>query len=386
MLADLLADESRRLAEFPVARESIFMAHAGVTILPQRVATAMQQYLQGAALAHQEYPAAWRALNETRALAAKLIGAQAHEIGLIGPTSVGLNLVANGLDWQPGDEVICYLDDYPANVYPWQNLQRQGVTVRYLQPDVLGGITPALVEQALTAKTKLVALASCHFLTGNRIDLPAIGTLLRQRGVLFCLDAIQTVGAFETLVQHCDFLSADSHKWMLGPMAAGIFWVREDLHDRLRPTLLGSWNVQSPQFIAQEIITFEKGGRRFEPGALNMVGTLGMKAGIELLLEVGIEAISQRLLHLRQYLLAKLEPLGFRPADLAPGCLASGICSVTRDDGRDLAALFDHLAQHQISASHRHDRTGRSYLRFSPHFYNTEAEIDRLASTLAPVV
>jgi selenocysteine lyase/cysteine desulfurase len=243
-----------------------------------------------------------------------------------------------------------------------------------------------VLEQALSAKTKLVALASCHFLTGNRIDLPAISSLLRERGVLFCLDAIQTVGAFETLVEHCDFLSADSHKWMLGPMAAGIFWVREELHDRLRPCLLGSWNIKSPQFIAQENIVFERGGRRFEPGALNMVGTLGMKAGIELLLKVGIGNISQRLLHLRQYLLSKLEPLGFRAATLAAGCLPSGIVSVTRDDGCDLGSIFDHFAQQKIAVSYRHDRTGRSYLRFSPHFYNTEAEMDRVAATLAPLV
>jgi cysteine desulfurase / selenocysteine lyase len=383
LIPSLLQSEERRLAEFPVARESVFMAHAGVTILPQRVTTAMQEYLHGACLAHQEYPAAWRALNETRALAAKLIGAKASEIGLIGPTSVGLNLVANGLSWQPGDEVVCYLDDYPANVYPWQNLARQGVTVRYLQPAVLGGITPELVEAALTPKTKLVALASCHFLTGNRIDLPAIGKLLRERGVLFCLDAIQTVGAFSTLVEHCDFLSADSHKWMLGPMAAGIFWVREELHDRVRPTLLGSWNVQSPQFVAQQSIAFEVGGRRWEPGALNMVGTLGMKAGIELLLEAGVDAISDRLLVLRNSLAEQLTALGFRTAELAPGCLPCGICSVTRDDDVDMGKLFQHLADHKVSASYRHDRSGRGYLRFSPHFYNTEAEIQKIASILS---
>jgi cysteine desulfurase / selenocysteine lyase len=372
LLQNLLANEGLRLKEFPVARESVFMAHAGVTILPQRVATAMQ------------YPAAWRALNETRSLAAQLIGAKASEIGLLGPTSVGLNLVANGLDWQPGDEVVCYLDDYPANVYPWQNLaQSRGVTVRYLKPDVLGGISPEVVQSALTSKTRLVALASCHFLTGNRIDLPAISQLLRERGILFCLDAIQTVGAFSTLVEHCDFLCADSHKWMLGPMAAGIFWVREDLHERVRPTLLGSWNVQSPNFIAQENIAFEKGGRRWEPGALNMVGTLGMKAGIELLLEVGVEAISARLLHLRSSLLTHLEPLGFRAAELAAGCLPSGICSVTRDDAVDMALLFEKLAAEKVSASYRHDRSGRGYLRFSPHFYNTEQEIQRVANILS---
>ena len=378
----LIADESLRLAEFPVARDSIFMAHAGVTILPRRATKAMQDYLEDSCKAMQEFPAAWRAMNETRALGAKLIGAKASEIALLGPTSVGLSLVANGLDWQAGDEVVCYLEDYPANVYPWIELQRRGVVVRYLEPSALGAITPEVVEQALTAKTKLVALASCHFLTGNRIQIDVIGRLLRERGILFCLDAIQTVGAFETLVDHVDFLSADSHKWMLGPMAAGIVYVKEELQDALRPTLLGAWNIKSPNFIAQTEIEFESGARRYEPGVLNMVGILGMKASMELINEAGVENISARLLHLRDCLRSKLSPLGFELVEASEGCLAHGISTFSHPK-RDLAQAFQHLAAHKVSVSHRHDRSGKDYLRFSPHFYNTEGEIERIAELLA---
>jgi selenocysteine lyase/cysteine desulfurase len=383
-LENLIADEAIRLAEFPIAREHIFMAHAGVTILPRRATKAMQDYLEGACVAHQEYPEAWRAMNETRATAARLIGAKAHEIALLGPTSLGLSVVAAGLPWQAGDEVVCYLDDYPANVYPWLELQRRGVVVRFVKPATLGAITPEAVEQALTSKTKLVALASCHFLTGMRIQIDAIGQMLHERGIWFCLDAIQTVGAFETLVTHVDFLSADSHKWMLGPMNAGIVYVRESLHEVLRPVLLGAWNIKSPQFIAQEEIVFEAGSRRYEPGVLNMIGVLGMKASLELLMEMGIDNVSARLLHLRACLKERLEPLGLRFVEPSEGCGASGICTARYERG-DAGALFEHLAKHKISASHRHDREGNAYLRFSPHFYNTEAEIDRVAEVIASV-
>jgi cysteine desulfurase/selenocysteine lyase len=225
-LESLLNDEALRRAEFPVVNPGIFLAHAGVTILPQRVVRTMQDYLQHCCDEMQEYPAAWRAVNETRVVAAKLIGAQASEISLLGPTSVGLSLVAAGLDWQAGDEVVCYAEDYPANVYPWRDLERQGVIVREVQPPSPGAITVEVVERTLTAKTRLVALASCHYLTGFRIDVDAIGKMLHERGILFCLDAIQTLGAFETRVDHVDFLSADSHKWLLGPMSAGIFYVK----------------------------------------------------------------------------------------------------------------------------------------------------------------
>lgn len=381
----LFSSEEERLAEFPVARDRIFLAHAGVTILPRRVTRVMQDYLEQSCQEMQEFPEAWRAVNETRSVAARMIGAKPGEISLLGPTSLGLSLVANGLDWKPGDEVICYQDDYPANVYPWTDLARLGVVVRLLKPETPGAITPELVEDLLTPKTKLVALASCHFLTGYRIQIDAIGQMLRSRGVLFCLDAIQTLGAFETRVDHVDFLSADSHKWMLGPMAAGIVYVREEVQEQLRPTLLGSWNVHSPNFIAQDTISFERGGRRYEPGVLNVAGILGMKAGLELLLEKGIEEVSAQLLRLKERLLARLAPLGFHSLGPVSGPNASGITTVWREEGSGPAPadVYEHLATQKISPSLRFDRAGKAYLRFSPHFYNTLEEMDRVADAIA---
>ncbi len=384
-LQDIVDVESTRLAEFPVARESIFMAHAGVCILPRRVASAMQEYLEMCCLAHQESGEVWRTLNETRTVAAKVIGAKASEIALLGPTSLGLSLVANGLPWQKGDEIVCYHDDYPANVYPWMDLRRRGVKLVFIKAEAPGAITREAVERALTPKTKLVALASCHFFTGRRIDVDGIGKMLRERGILFCLDAIQTVGAFETRVDHVDFLSADAHKWMLGPMAAGIFYVREELHDLLRPSLLGAWNVQSPNFIAQDDVRFERGGRRYEPGVLNAVGILGMKAALEMLLELGIDNISARLLALKAHLVPKLRALGFEVLPPMEGELASSITTATRDQGAPLDQVFDHLAKNHVVVSLRHNRAGTAHLRFSPHFYNTEAEIDRVAELIKAV-
>lgn len=381
----LFSSEAARLEAFPVARDSIFLAHAGVTILPRVVARTMQDYLEQSCLRMQEYPEAWRAVNETRVVAARLLGAQAQEIALLGPTSLGLSLVANGLDWRPGDEVVCYPDDYPANVYPWTDLERQGVVVRRLQPAEPGAITPELVEAALTPRTRLVALASCHYLSGFRLEVDTIGQLLHARGVLFCLDAIQTLGAFETRVDHVDFLAADSHKWLLGPMSAGLFYVREELQERLRPSLLGSWNVRSPNFIAQPGIEFEKGGRRYEPGALNIAGILGMKAGIELLLETGVPAVSAQLLALKARLLAGLEPLGFRSLGPREGMHASGITTVWRapEDGPPVERVFEHLVSRRIHPSLRHTRDGRAHLRFSPHYYNTLEEMDRVVAAVA---
>ncbi len=381
-LDSLLSAESNRLEEFPVARDSIFMAHAGVCILPRRVVQAMQDYLEMCCLSHQESGDVWRTLNETRVVAAQLIGAKASEISLLGPTSLGLSLVANGLPWQAGDEVVCYHDDYPANVYPWMDLQRRGVVLRYVKTDAPGAVTVEAVERALTPKTKMVALASCHFFTGCRIDVNAIGKMLRERGVLFCLDAIQTIGAFDTRVDFVDFLSADAHKWMLGPMAAGIFYVREEVQEMLRPSLLGAWNVKSPNFIAQDDVQFETGGRRYEPGVLNAVGIIGMKAALEMLQEIGIENISARLLKLKSHLVPKLEALGLTVLPPTDGASASGITTATRNSGAPLEKIFEHLTANRVVVSLRHNRAGVPHLRFSPHFYNTESEIDRVTELM----
>ena len=377
----LQTDETFRRTEFPVAQKRIFLGHAGVTILPRRVADAMNQYTNDCCYDHQEFGDVLQRIQQARHTCADVIGAQPGEIALLGPTSLGLSLFANGLDWNDGDEILCYQGDYPANVYPWMEAGRRGAKLVFLEPAEPGAITPELVEAALTPKTKLVALASCHFLTGYRIDIDAIGKLLRERGVLFSLDAIQTIGAFETRVDHVDFLSADSHKWMLGPASAGIVFVREENFERLRPTLLGAWNVKSPNFIVQDEIEFQKGGIRYEPGVLNLVGIFGMSAAIELLTEAGIDNISAHLLKLKAQLVAGLEGLSYEVVGPKTGPNASSI-TTARCEGRDLEKIFAALTERDIIASHRHDPQGREHLRFSPHLYNTEEEIATVLEAL----
>src|SRR6266852_816209 len=207
LLHDFVDNEEKRLEAFPICRNSVFMSHAAVTALPRVVADAAIRFTEESAANLLNFDEVLKSLQEARASAARLIGSSPDEVALIGPTSLGLSLFANGIDWQPGDEVICYLDDYPANVYPWLNLRSRGVTIRLLQPAEIGAITPELVAEAITPKTRLVALASCNFVSGYRIELDAIGKLLREKGILFSIDAIQTLGAFPTRVNYVDFLS-----------------------------------------------------------------------------------------------------------------------------------------------------------------------------------
>lgn len=372
-----LAEESFRQSAFPVCRSGVFFAHAGVTALPRCAAEAVIDYTRQSMTAHQEFGDVLRRIQGVRQVCADLIGAMAREIALLGPTSLGLSLFANGLSWREGDEIVGYLDDYPANVYPWMNLARLGVRFINLVPDRPGEITPDLVAAALTSRTRLVALASCHFLTGYRIDVDAIGRVIHEHGALFSLDAIQTLGAFETRIDHVDFLSADAHKWMLGPLAAGIVYVKETHFERLRPTLLGAWNVRSPNFIAADGIEFEPTARRYEPGVLNCGGLFGMEASLRMLTGLGMERVSQRLRHLKHHLVQGLQSRGYSIHGPVDGPRASAITTFSRPQ-TDLPALFQFLSGKGVTASLRHNRQQQAFLRFSPHFYNTEAECDQV--------
>ena len=378
----ILANPALRHRLFPVTRERIFLAHAGVAPLPTPTVEALKQEAERASLT-QESVDYLAQIESIRRVGARLINATSEEVALLGPTSLGLNLVANGLEWREGEEVIYYPDDYPANVYAWQALAARGVRTVPLEPERMGEITPDLVLKAVTPRTKLVCLASCHFLSGFRLDYETIGEELSRRGVLFCLDAIQSLGATTIDVRHIDFLAADSHKWMLGPLGAGIFYVKRKHFDTLRPSLVGAWNVRSPGYVAQREIAFEATARRYEPGALNMLALHGMKASLELILGLGVKQIEARLLDLRSFAEEKLLSAGFRVLGHANRrSQKSGIITIGIDDRERAAELVRKLRENRADVSLRENRAGISCLRLSPHFYNTETEIEEVVKLL----
>jgi selenocysteine lyase/cysteine desulfurase len=381
VIAQLAADEGFRQREFPICAQKNYFAHAADSPLPRRVATAMHEAIERACIDARNYDDELDRIEETRVLVARLLGCETEEISFTGPTASGLNTVANGLDWKAGDEVVCYLDDYPADVYPWLALERRGVKPVLLETERLGEITPEVVERALTKRTKLVALASANYISGYRIDLDAIGALCAERGILFSVDAIQTVGISPVPLQHVDFASAGAQKWMLGPSGAGILYVKKTRRDLLRPGIIGGWNVVSPNFIAQREVQFETGGRKFEPGAYTHTVLAGLKAAVELLQEVGADEVSNQSRLLTQSLRDQIREAGFEFLSPAEENSRSGI--LTFRHPRIAGERFmDALTKNDIVVSLRQDRANRGWLRVSPHFYNTAAEIQKLAELL----
>jgi cysteine desulfurase/selenocysteine lyase len=196
------------------------------------------------------------------------------------------------------------------------------------------------------------------------------------------VDGIQTLGAFPTMVEQVDFLAADAHKWLLGPCAAGVLYVRKAVQDRLRPAVFGWHNVRCPNFVAQDQLVHPSDARRYEAGSANLMGLAGLEAALELILEIGIENIAAELLRQRAWLVPALQAKGYTvlQAD-APPQHASGIVTFWKPD-TDLPALHERLTSSGMHTSLRADRAGQRYLRLSPHFYNTDAELRRVVDAL----
>jgi cysteine desulfurase / selenocysteine lyase len=381
-LTELLADETLRQHEFPVTRDLIFLAHGGDSPLPRRVAEAVAQYAMQSTTGDQEqfvYPAI---LGDIRKVAAELLHCQPDEVALVGPTSLAISYVASGLKFRRGENVLIYFDDYPSNVYPWMALAEQGVEVRLMNTRGLGLIRPRDVLGQVDENTRLVALASCHFISGYRIDIEAIGRQLREKNVLFCLDAIQTLGAFPTTVEQVDLLAADAHKWLLGPCGAGLMYVQLGVQEWLKPPIYGWHNVRCPDFVAQEKLELRHGAARYEAGTHNLLGIVGLLAALRLIQEIGVGNIARELLRKRAWLIPALQAKGYSVlhAD-APPQNAGAILSFYRA-GEDLTALHQKLREAKIITSLRTDRTGQKYIRLSPHFYNTDAELQRVVGML----
>ncbi len=361
--------------EFPVTQDWAYLNHAAVSPLPRRVVDTMCAFLharQRGDMALEDWPPA---TEETRGLAARLLGADPQEIAFINSTSDGLNLAANVLPIAPGENVVLCDAEFPANVYPWVNLRRRGVEVRIVPHDG-GGLSPAALESALDGRTRVVAVSSVQFLSGYRADLPAIGRLCRAVGAYLVVDGIQSLGVVPLDVRAAgiDILVTQGAKWLMAPIGIGFLYVRRELIEQLQPAYAYYRAVTSPEPYLQYDWTLRPDARRFEVSSPNVAGLYGLRAALAFLLEVGIERIYHRVLDLTDYLLAGLDRLGIEVLTPRPRQLRAGIVSCRT---ADVPGDFQRLQAARVRVSQR-----EGCLRISPHFYNTPQEIDRLLDVL----
>jgi selenocysteine lyase/cysteine desulfurase len=364
--------------EMPVTRHWAFFDHAAVAPLTARARTAMQAWaddLAGHGVAHD--PLWVRRVEEVRELLGRLLNADPLDLAFVKNTSEGIGIVAEGYPWRPGDNLVTAEDEYPANRYPWMNLASRGVEVRTV-PSRAGRVALDDLRAAIDGHTRLLTLSFVEYATGYRNDLDAVGGLCRERGVHFFVDAIQGLGVLPLDVHRTpvDFLSADGHKWLLGPEGAGVLYVRRELVDRLHPIGVGWNSVVGARDFTRIDFTLKPHAGRWESGSLNVAGITALGASLELLLEMGVPALEARVLELTDYLCEKAPAAGLEVfSSRAPG-ERSGIVSLIAPGG-DVRELVRRSRERGVVINRRAGR-----LRVSPHAYNTAEEIDRLLAAL----
>ncbi len=364
--------------EFPVTRSGIYLNHAAVSPVSSRVRDAMTNLIEDVCRHGGNHWERWLdAYEAVRARAASFLCAAPEEIAFVKNTSEGISLFANGLDWKAGDEVVSIATEFPANYYPWKSLERKGVRLR-LVPEQDGVVTVEDIAQALGPNTRVVAVSFVQFLSGCRLNLERLGSICQEHRALLFVDAIQGLGAFPIDVKTSSIagLAADGHKWLMGPEGSGLLYIRQDLIERIQPSSIGWMSVKASEDFSSRSLQWAEGARRFECGTLNTVGVYGLGAALDLLLEVGADPIAQRILCLTARLRQGLQQKGHRVFGPSTPDQCSGIVSFTPANGEP-GEIVERLRSRGVSVA---ARCGK--IRISPHFYNTEEEIDRALALL----
>jgi len=361
--------------EFRLDPALMYLNHAAVAPWPHRTVKAVCRFAeengtQGAA----NYPDWLKTEQKLKKQLQWLINAPStDDIALLKNTSEAISMVASGIPWRAGENIISSNEEFPSNRIPWQAQANQGIEFR--QVDLNNGDSPesALIN-ACDAQTRLLTISSVQYGTGLRLDLEKLGNFCHEKAILFCVDAIQSLGVLPMDVQsiHADFVMADAHKWMLGPEGIALFYCNPEIRDQLKLYQFGWHMVENPGDYGATDWTFADSARRFECGSPNMLGIVALSASLSLFEEIGMETISRNIINnisLLIDLLRNIKDIEFiSPVDEAQ---RAGIMTV-KIKGIEMSALQANLMKNKVICAHR-----AGGIRFSPHFYTSRNNINK---------
>ena len=371
--------EARSL--FPITDEHIHFNHAGVSPMSMRARAAVELVTQTMSEHGFKYEEYTESLDQLRSSLARLVGVGDDQVAITRGTAHGISLLARGLDWEAGDNIVGARLEYPANLYPWLACRKQGVEVRLTEP-VEGRVTPEAVLSLVDGRTRVVALSFVQFWNGYRVDLAEIGAECRRRGVILAVDGIQGLGVlpFDLEAMNADFVAAGAGKWLMGPPGIGFTAWSPSLLERIDPLLVGTGSMEARMEYFEPRFEYATTARKFEESAISWLDLAAFGAAVGLLEEVGIDIIAAHVLALAGRLAEGLVERGFEIVEPWPRkpeeC--SGIVSFSRPGTTETEILRDLTAAGVIT------RTHRDFVRLSPHLYNTEEEVDRVLDVLAP--
>jgi cysteine desulfurase / selenocysteine lyase len=361
-------------SDFAVTEDYVYLNHAATGVLPRQTRDALVAFVDAQANEGVVGIARYEAqVHAYRAHIARFIGATEAEIAILRNTSDGANLVAQGVDWQPGDRVILSNNEFPANAIPWLALRRYGVEIDFVDTS-RERMTPDVLRAKMTDRTRVVAVSWVSFEDGYRHDLAGLAQVAHERGAVFCVDAIQGLGAFGLDVRALDIdvLFGGGQKWLLALQGVSFAYVASELLDRLT---VGSPGWRSVANI-WDFLSYEQplapNATRFEGGTLNFMGALALDRSIAVIESAGVDTISAHVLDLTDHLAEGLLACGANLRSLRGPGISSGIVTFTLP-GVDSIALGRALQSEGVVTTWR-----ASGIRVAPHGYNTHDEIDTL--------
>ncbi|MBI5280610.1 MAG: aminotransferase class V-fold PLP-dependent enzyme [Candidatus Solibacter usitatus] len=361
--------------EFPVTESLTYLNHAAVAPLAKRCSDAMKWLADDGCLYGSLHYDRWlESYDGLRSVTAKLINAEPSEIAIVKNTSEGIATVALGLKWKAGDRIVAFREEFPANFYIWKKLEDwYGVQVEWLSY-----LDPLERMEEAAKGAKLLAISFVQYLSGYKADLAAIGDICRRHGVFFFVDAIQGMGAFpiDVRAMNIQALAADGHKWMLGPEGNGVLFVSQEWQNRIEPVEFGWTTVAGFNDYASRDMAVRKDAGRYECGTLNTVGCFGLWKALELILEVGVERISAHVRQLGDQIAVGARAKGYEVMAERTAATGAGIVSV-RKPGLDARMIHAGLKAKGIMTAPR-----QGWVRMSPHFYISPADIERALSEL----
>jgi selenocysteine lyase/cysteine desulfurase len=365
---------------FPVTERAIYLNHAALSPPPVPTIRAIEAQLKDVNENGSLNFRSWLAVKEeARRLLAGLLGARAEQVAFVRNTSDGLSTVANGLDWQPGDNLVTFSREFPSNIYPWLRLRDAfGVEVRMCE-EHNGRIDMAELENLIDRNTRLVAISQVQFASGFRIDLERLARIVRRYDALLVVDVIQALGVIpiDVEAEQVDVAAGAGHKWLLTPEGVGYLYLSDRARDRIQPTLVGWVSVPDPD----DFLNFDQGWNRgtlpWETGTGPMSLIHGLKASVELINRFGVRNIASYLEELTDYLCERLRDGRYQVVSSREHGEKSQIVCIQHRAGMSPMALYAHLVSRNIVTAPRGDR-----LRISPHLYNTSLEIDAFIDAL----
>jgi selenocysteine lyase/cysteine desulfurase len=367
-------------ALFPVTEHDVYLNHAAVSAPPTPTINAIQAQLADVCENGSVNFRRWLAVKESaRGLVARMLGAQPEQVAFVRNTSDGLSTVANGLNWQAGDNLVTFRQEFPSNVYPWLRVRDAlGVEIRVCE-ERDGRVDLDELIRLIDDKTKIVAISHVQFASGFRTDLERIGRVARAHDALLVVDVIQSLGVIpiEVDAELVDVAAAACHKWLLTPEGVGLLYLSSRARERIQPTLVGWTSVPNPDDYNNFEQGWNKGTLAWESGTAPISLIHGLEASLKLLNEVSISSIQAYLERLSDHLCEGLGRLDYQiVSSREPGEKSQIVC-IRHKGGLSPMELYGHLKKQHIVTAPRGDR-----LRISPHFYNSFAEIDELLATL----